>query len=553
MAGCVLLALLVRLIALPFESIITEDGAYYLLLAEHLREGDFTLGFSTYWSPLYPLLIGFASIFFQDLEFAARMVSILCGALLVVFVYLLIRFLYAKDAAWIGAGLIAIYPSLIQYSVMVLTESIFALLFTCAVLAGWLSLSRSNVKAFLLTGAAFGACYLVKPESIAFIFLMIGLTFIASIINKIPTRKTARHVAALLFGCALLAAPYLFYLRAQTGGWTISEKMFPHVASPVKSTPHWKTKWLLLSSDKQTTLADSLWGGKRAASFDETPPVELEVNQSEANPSEASQWRISWSVSRTLRGVRDGLRNLLRLFPPLLILLCGLMFFKTRWTKARLMQEIYLSSFIVSSLLGYALLQMAKPKYLVMLMPLLICWVAQGIVELERLFAKLLRSESQVFKCCRQVFITACVALTLVPKIIFPVAHRAAFQSLELLPVIAWMNERELTKPRIMATSPVVPYYVGGEHFYLPDEDFAVVIDYACRKKIDYIVIDERNVNKVKNSTSRFLLDERVQHADLHLIYKNDDSPRHKVLVFKLTANDFNEREAQGVENLYAP
>src|SRR5689334_6646877 len=70
------LAFLIRLFFARYRYVINTDGVYYATLGKHLISGDIKGGLSTYWSPLYPLLVGLSSLVFTNLELAGRIVSI---------------------------------------------------------------------------------------------------------------------------------------------------------------------------------------------------------------------------------------------------------------------------------------------------------------------------------------------------------------------------------------------------------------------------------------------------------------------------------------------
>ncbi|MDT7604094.1 MAG: hypothetical protein QOF61_2091, partial [Acidobacteriota bacterium] len=137
-AACVLIGFAVRLLLVAcVESVLSPDGVVYAGLARQLAAGNLRAGLSSYYPPLYPLLIALSSLVFRDVEFAGRFVSVAAGALLIVPVYLLAREWYGHRVARLAAIVIALHPLLIYYSSVLLTESTYTLLFTCGVLAGW--------------------------------------------------------------------------------------------------------------------------------------------------------------------------------------------------------------------------------------------------------------------------------------------------------------------------------------------------------------------------------------------------------------------------------
>jgi len=180
---------------------------------------------------------------------------------LVVPVYLLIRDSYGQDVAALGGFLIAVYPSLTHYSTRLLTESTYMLLFISGILVGWSALSRGNRKAFLFTGFAFGASYLVRPEAIGFMGLMIILTLSTRLFHHhLGFKRILFNIFVLILGFAVLAFPYILYLHRETGQWTISEKL----VNIAMTHSDGSRTWFGLSDDGQTTLADRVWAGNRS-------------------------------------------------------------------------------------------------------------------------------------------------------------------------------------------------------------------------------------------------------------------------------------------------
>ena len=514
------LALLIRL-SLRFEPAITYDGVFYARLGQNLVSGNFKEGLSTYWSPLYPLLIGLSSLVFPDLEFAGRFVSVLAGALLVIPVYLLIRSYYGRDAATVGALLIVFYPELIYYSTLVLTESTYTLLFVAGILTGRVALSSGKGKLFFLTGMIFGACYLVRPEAIGFIVLLVIITL--SLIffhDRIRYRKILLNVLTLSFGFILLSLPYLLFLQQETGRWTISEKLRANQAT------NWKRRWHTLIEGGQITLWDQLIAGAR---------VEGTVADGvEPRPSPAVSDPSGFILS-SIKGLYEEYLMFSQVIPPLLILLAGLGLFRTKWSRERAGKETYLLLFLISTLAGYAVL-IQNVRFLIPLIPIVICWSARGVIEFENW---LLESGAPIFRS-RFLFlrnrrflrslIVGVIILTLLPSTVSFINRRKRIWDPK--PVAAWIKRHSDSTPLIMSTSPAVAFYAGARIINLPYEEYPVVIEYAKRKEVDYIMVEEQDL--ADRPLLKFLLDEHGRHPGLRLVYENGDTPKHKVRVFEL-------------------
>lgn len=214
----VLAAFLLRIYMTTLEYSVVWDGYYYGVLGKNLISGRFDEGLSTYWPPLYPLLVGISSLFFSDPKFAASFVSVVAGSLLIIPVYFLIKEFYGKKAAPMGAFLVIVYPSLVVYSSVFLTEATYTLLFTTGILTGWFAITREKGLWFILTGLLFAACYLVKPEAFAFIGLVLVLVLSATLLRrKLRLTRTYSHLSLLLIGFVVLSFPYLLYLHEKIG------------------------------------------------------------------------------------------------------------------------------------------------------------------------------------------------------------------------------------------------------------------------------------------------------------------------------------------------
>jgi 4-amino-4-deoxy-L-arabinose transferase-like glycosyltransferase len=528
-AGFASLALLSRLLLLRFQQVMTPDGVYYATLGKHLVAGNFKEGLSTYYPPLYPLLVGLSSHIFRDVEAGGKMVSAMAGSLLVVPVYLLTRILYGKGAASVGALLIAINPSLNYYSTLLLTESTYTLLFTTAVLMGLTALSAGGVS-FFSTGLVLGACYLIRPEAIGYLGLMSVLVFGAKFSSKhLPLRRVLFNVLSLATGFTLLASPYILFLRQRTGRWTISDKL----RTLTHSGESLERKWFGLAPQRRTTLADRLYAGiyqedDRAIGAGAMISSERDLRRAIGHSIEALNWEISYLIHHMI--------------PPHFMALMGLGLFKAEWSK-----EFYLLLFFVATLIGYAALPDAvEGRLLLPLLPLLLCWVARGIEEvghwldrpLERM--KFSRAFSLKAGAALRAAGMAALLLSLLPWVAQTFIRGQLNQLVEHKQAGAWIREHSHAAALVMATNPYAAFYAGRKSLYLPAEEYLTVVEHAKRQQVDYLVIDEGVVSRGhwgnnEFSHLRFLLDEQSRHPELKLVYKFDRLPNRKILIFTLT------------------
>jgi len=197
----VLGAFAARYSLLGFFDFVTWDGSYYI---NYLRDRTWQ------WvlHPGYPLGIEVARLFTDDGVFAAQLVSLVSGSLLVIPLYYLARSFLTPWYA-VGATVIGVFnPWMVRYGAVTMSESFYILLAVT-------SLCLYFQKRYLLAGIAGGLAYLTRPEALVFI----GIIGLFELIKR-------RYRPALELGlsCLVLAAPYIIYLHSETGQWSVTPK-----------------------------------------------------------------------------------------------------------------------------------------------------------------------------------------------------------------------------------------------------------------------------------------------------------------------------------------
>lgn len=512
LVGIILLAFLIRLV-IPKDQPLLQDGLFYAMLGKQLIAGHFAEGLSAYWPPLYPALIGLFSLVFRDLEVAGVVVSVIAGSLVVVPTYFLSLELYGKKTAAWAALLVGISPALISVSTRIQVESTYTLFFITAIYLGLGAVKGKIAKSFT-AGLAFGACYLLKPEAIAYVGLMLILIYAGRFVSFISFSRITGNALLFLLGFVLLAAPYLIYIHQTTHHWVISEKLV-HLSETYE--------WRKLDESKQGTLADKVWEGRSEIS--EPSKKGFDVKLSYAHFAKKMAGGLIPVITRTVK-----------LLPKLLIpfLLLGLI---TGWSRERAFKELFVVLFIVSTLFGYAFIPITR--YLLPILPLLLCWIAKGIVEFEEVFTKLVQKYWRPSLVTSNVrwgaiaIIIAIFAITTVPSLIYQFRNSGRGLYWEQKQVAEWIKENSAKPPLILSTKNWPTFYAGGEHLFTPDETYPVIIDYAKRKKVDFLVVEEEPIDVTPNL--KFLLN-KDNTAELSLVYSQDQIPGYKILVYKVVS-----------------
>jgi hypothetical protein len=238
------------------------DAAAYAAIAANLERGEgFTVGAaatqpSSNYSPGLPLLVaGLYEVTGGVHERLARVLLALLGTLSVLFAYLIGRRLRClmhsphpgvvnasaaaprsgTVAGLIAAAAVAIYPALLKYQGMLMSEPLAATLLSGAVLAMfWADGARDDIAAngrlgegglraggrvrsrppspshplvrWLLAGMSLGALALVRPEYLG-VALLLGIVVLASRIRN-NRRAALVQAAILLAGVAVVVAPW---------------------------------------------------------------------------------------------------------------------------------------------------------------------------------------------------------------------------------------------------------------------------------------------------------------------------------------------------------
>jgi 4-amino-4-deoxy-L-arabinose transferase-like glycosyltransferase len=539
LSGLVLLAFLIRLWMVRFNHRLDGDGIWNLTLGHNLVSRNLRDGLSAYWPPVYPLLCGISSLFFHDLEFAGRFVSIVAGSLLVIPVYFLALRLYSHKVALLAALLVVFYDQLIAASTRLMTEPTYVLLLSTAVAWGLSALLTGKARVFGLTGLALGTCYLVKPEALGYMGLMVLLTLSSGLfIQKAKTRAVLRNSMFLFAGFTLLAAPYVAYVHQRTGAWSISEKLSSNLATS-------EFDWRRLTPDGQMTKADILWGGATpdrnmmARNASVVPQVSASQTEGVRTKSDDS----SRSAGRTIRrlvsvlvqsakGLASEYWMLPTIIPPVFILLIALGLFRTRWSAEQPAMNLYIMLFVLATLLGYSF-TVLQVRYLLPLIPLTLPWGANGIVQFRHWFVEAFERAPRLGKHVRKYsrLVTPLVILVIVLSML-PALVDFTKAPVQPRQVPNWIKANSDSPPVIMASGPWIAFVAGGKHLYLPDEEYPVVIDYARRKNVKYIVVEEDQISKT--SRLRFLLDEQRTPPELALVYKYSQEREPKALVYQI-------------------
>jgi len=211
----------VRLAAIAYwrTGAIDKEGAEYARLAENLRNGVGFVGIAMpgtqlLFNPLFPLLIAAASFVTHNYEWAARLVSLVLGALLPLPVFGIASRLFNRRVGVIAALLTILHPLFVNLSFTAFSEGPYITLLLSAVYLVVRFLKHSSTWVWFSVGAAFGLAYLLRAEAVA--PFLIAVVFALTATKGGTAVKCKRAVAAIAAFLAL-ASPEVILIHRLTG------------------------------------------------------------------------------------------------------------------------------------------------------------------------------------------------------------------------------------------------------------------------------------------------------------------------------------------------
>ncbi len=149
-----------------FEAEITpgDDPYYYVRTAESILDGEgyHVDNLLAYQPPLYTyFMAGVFAVSGRSID-GVRIVQAFLGSIVCLVLFFIGRMCASKRAGLIAAGLCAVYPALVHYSVQMWSEQFFTFLMMMAVLCLLVSEKRSSIPWRIVTGVIIGLAALTR-------------------------------------------------------------------------------------------------------------------------------------------------------------------------------------------------------------------------------------------------------------------------------------------------------------------------------------------------------------------------------------------------------
>ena len=195
----------------------------YLQAARHFREGDWLQGLASFYPPLFPLMASLVYPVVGDWELAGQLWPFILGVLVLFPLFGLLRRVYGIRVAQVALFFYALSPYLARLSLEVRTEIPYVFFSVSALYLLQRGLDGGKAREFVLSGIISALAYLTRPEGVG--LMVVGCFFLLYrgwMLGRL--RKYALCAAVLALGFVLFSAPYIAYLRWDTGSWAISRQ-----------------------------------------------------------------------------------------------------------------------------------------------------------------------------------------------------------------------------------------------------------------------------------------------------------------------------------------
>ncbi len=223
LTGALILTLAVRFYLFKNYYTINNDGILYIEAARYFWDGNWTGGLGSFYPPIFPLLIAAAYPLTGEWELAGQFWPLVLGVLVVFPLFGLIHRLYGPKVALAAIFLYAVSPYLSRLSLHVRSEIPYTFFLVLGLYFLQRGIDRGNLFWVLGTGISAALATLIRSEGVGLVIACTLYLVYRGWIKRGLKRRWLQ-LGILLLGFILFAAPYVLYLKWDTGNWMISRK-----------------------------------------------------------------------------------------------------------------------------------------------------------------------------------------------------------------------------------------------------------------------------------------------------------------------------------------
>lgn len=526
--GLTALAVAVRLLLVEFDAALSFNGAAnFASMGRNLARGA---GFTNVLGepelldpPLFPALIALVYLATGDAILAGQVVVFVTGVLLVPAVFVLGRRLYDARTGLIAAGFVAIYPNLIRFSGIVLSEMPYTLLLILAVTAGHVALERRTAPWYALAGFLFGTTYLVRPQAVGYVLLVVVLTvgFVrlergSFDLDRFPIRHvgtlSVAHVAAFL----LTALPFVLHIYTHTGMVSLSQKASYNIYIGINQGAAYE--------QAVTGLREGTFVLNRDYYLQNDPGV---LSYVLSNPGRMLKRYVVNVGSIYLLGLPT-------VVLPVVPFLVGVGLFARRWGTGRWRNELYLVCVLLYPIVAVSLF-FVNPRFLVPLLPFVLLWAARGTIELGARLYEVVPSDYRPSRARVTLVVVLLVSSLVLPAALVQPPYDTAELDAEPTygatgpgtdPVYreagTWLDEHADPDAKVMMVNTFLPFYADRTGVIIPYANYSRVIGYGRHRGATHLFLYEPVIEE-RRPQLQFLLDGPADSDGLELVYERTD------------------------------
>lgn len=198
---------------------------------------------------------------------ACQLANAIAATLLVIPTYLLGRMLFSRNVGFAAALLFQVLPVPARITSDGLTEGVYLLAASVAIVLGVRAVRRPRISGFLLCGLATGVSYLVRPEGLMIAAAPGAVALWLGITRHWPRDVAFGRLTALVIGVTLVAVPYMAMIGKITNKTSPGEMLNNPIGPPrsiihdntlrvTTSTPLFAAWW---NDEKDSGKSRELW------------------------------------------------------------------------------------------------------------------------------------------------------------------------------------------------------------------------------------------------------------------------------------------------------
>jgi len=533
--GAILLAsLAARVAALIFwgTGAIDSEGTEYARIAQNLWNGTGYVGLTSpgrelVFPPLLPLLIGVASFFTHDFEWAGRLVSLVLGSLLPLPVLGIASRLYNRRTGFVAAILAVFYPLFVNLSFAVKSEGTYITLLLSAVYMVLRALEWPSIRVYCLMGGFFGLAYLTRQEAVA--PLLIAVFFLMCFTEGSLAARSKRAIAAIAV-FAVLALPEVVRLYRATGTIRLEAKSALFYAEQVRT-----------AIGQENNEADPVEWAEH--SIDSNLQRTGTSNRPEADIVRETRVKFRGLAHILKMGMRKNIPILLEqlssrwLGAPFLPALALLGALRRPWRRPLVPSHLYVVLVPLTAIVATFTFTWTVPRYYFVLVPFLLVWAANGLVGIG------LWTQASV-EAAGWRWISPVIAKWIVPVlvglvvILYPIKGvRSSWEfrqgspaTLVLKQLGLWIGGQQNRQVMIMDRSTPLAFHASALWVDFPYCDGNLALRFLDAAKVDYVILrqGQKYTPYYQDWLTNGIPDRRAER-----VYVTSDADGNQITVFR--------------------